>query len=121
MWPGSPISGPEALLCNMGYQKPTCTVLARAHVPFSAQPSHSFKVSNRRHAEVDPESFGIVVCRFAGTVTDILGLVWPSFRPESGSKSKVPDRILNLAVLKQIFNFVLGPGGPRGGSGLPFS
>ncbi len=26
-----------------------------------------------------------------------------------------------LAVLKMIFNFLLGPGGPGGGSGLPFS
>ncbi len=26
-----------------------------------------------------------------------------------------------LAVLKMIFNFILGPGGPGGGSGLPFS
>ncbi len=26
-----------------------------------------------------------------------------------------------LAVLKIIFNFLLGPGGPGGGSGLPFS
>ncbi len=25
---------------------------------------------------------------------DILGLVWPSFRPTSGSKSKIPGRIL---------------------------
>ncbi len=41
-----------------------------------------------------PESFGIVVCRFVGTGPDILGLVWPSFRPESGSKSKIPGRIL---------------------------
>ncbi len=26
-----------------------------------------------------------------------------------------------LAVLKMIFNFILGPGGPGGGSGLSFS
>ena len=34
------------------------------------------------------------MCRFVGTVPDILGLVWPSFRPKSGSKSKIPGRIL---------------------------
>ena len=27
----------------------------------------------------------------------------------------------DLAVLNMIFNFFLGPGGPGGGSGLPFS
>ncbi len=38
--------------------------------------SHSFKVSGRRrNAEIGPGSFGIVVCRFVGTVPDILGLV----------------------------------------------
>ncbi len=43
-----------------------------------------------------PESFGIVVCRFVGTVPDILGLVWPSLRPKSGSKSKISGRILKV-------------------------
>ena len=33
------------------------------------------------------------LCRFVGTVPDILGLVWPSFRPKSGSKSKISGRI----------------------------
>ena len=51
--------------------------------------------SSSKHAEIGPESFGIVVCRFVGTVPDILGLVWPSFRPKSGSKSKISGRILN--------------------------
>ena len=32
-----------------------------------------------------------------------------------------PPPFLILEVLKIIFNFVLGPGGPEGGSGLPFS
>jgi hypothetical protein len=34
------------------------------------------------------------VCRFVGIVPGILGLVWPSFKPKSGSKSKIPGRIL---------------------------
>ncbi len=46
-----------------------------------------------KHAEIGPESFGVVVCRFVGTVPDILGLVWPSFRPKPGSKLKVSGRI----------------------------
>ncbi len=50
--------------------------------------------SSSKHAEIGPESIGIVVCRFVGTVPDILGLVWPSFRHKSGSKSKIPGRIL---------------------------
>ena len=58
------------------------------------------KVRHRpKHAEIGPESFGIVVCRFVGTVPDILGLVWPSFRPKSGSKSKISGRILKRALL----------------------
>ncbi len=36
----------------------------------------------------------MVVRRFVGTVPDILGLVWPRFRPKSDPKSKIPDRIL---------------------------
>ncbi len=31
---------------------------------------------------------------FVGTVPDILGLVWPSFRPKAGPKSKMSSRIL---------------------------
>ncbi len=34
------------------------------------------------------------MCRFVGTVPDIVGLVWPSFRPKSGSKSQISGRIL---------------------------
>ncbi len=34
------------------------------------------------------------MCRFVGTVPDILGLLWPSFRPDSGSKSNISGRIL---------------------------
>ncbi len=41
-----------------------------------------------------PRIVGIVVCQFVGTVPNILGLVWPSFRPKSGSKSKISGRIL---------------------------
>ncbi len=47
-----------------------------------------------KHAEIWPESLGIVMCRLVGTVPDILGLAWPSFRPKSGSKSKIAGRIL---------------------------
>ncbi len=36
----------------------------------------------------------IVVCRSVGAVPDIMGLVWPSLRPKSSSKSKVSGRIL---------------------------
>ncbi len=32
--------------------------------------------------------------QYVGTVPDILGLVWPSFRSKSGSKSKISGRIL---------------------------
>ncbi len=46
-----------------------------------------------KHAEMSPESFGIFVCRSVGTVPGIWGLVWPSFRPEPGSKSKLSGRI----------------------------
>jgi hypothetical protein len=49
--------------------------------------------SSSKHADIGPESFGIVVGRFVGTVPDILGVVWPSFRSKSGSKSKIPGRI----------------------------
>ena len=63
----------------------------------SAELSHSLNSfgSSTKHAEIGPESFGIVVCRFVGTVLDILGLVWPSFRPKSGSESTISGRILN--------------------------
>ncbi len=62
----------------------------------SAELSHSLKVSDCRRdtPKICPESFGIAVCRFVGTVPSILSLVWPSFRPKSFSKSKIPGRIL---------------------------
>jgi hypothetical protein len=50
--------------------------------------------SSSKHAEIGTESLGIVVGRFVGIVPDILGLVWPSFRPNYGSKSKIAGRIL---------------------------
>jgi hypothetical protein len=50
--------------------------------------------SSSKHAEIGSESFGIFVCRFVGTVPDILALVWPSFRPKAGSKWKISGRIL---------------------------
>ncbi len=50
--------------------------------------------SSSKHAEVGPESFGLVVRRLGGTVPDIFGLVWPSFRPNSCSKSKISGRIV---------------------------
>ncbi len=34
------------------------------------------------------------MCRLVGTVPDIVGLVWPSFRPKSDSKSKISGRVL---------------------------
>ncbi len=62
--------------------------------PISAELSHSLQASDcRRHAP-KPESFGMVVCWFVGNVPAILGFVWPSFRPKSGSKSKIPGRLL---------------------------
>ncbi len=51
------------------------------HEVGSAELPRNLKVPDRRgNAEIEPESFGIVVCRFVGTVPDILGLVWPSFK-----------------------------------------
>ncbi len=59
-------------------------------VPGSAELSHSILTSlgfscfllgpvgsSLKHAEFEPESFGIVVCRLMGIVQDILGWVWP--------------------------------------------
>ena len=43
------------------------------------------------------------------------------FRPTKNYKFPPKVQPRNLAVLKMIFNFVLGPGGPGGGSRLPFS
>ncbi len=59
--------------------------------------------SSSEHAEIGPGSFELVVCRFVGTVPDIVGLVWPSFRRKSGSKSKIVGRILQTCQ---------GPGPP---------
>ncbi len=50
--------------------------------------------SSSKHAEIGPESFGVVVCRAVGTVPGIWGLVWRRFRPKSGSKWKMSGRIL---------------------------
>ncbi len=50
--------------------------------------------SSSKHAEIGPESFGIVLCRSVGNVPGILHLVWPRFRHDSGSKSKISRRIL---------------------------
>ncbi len=64
--------------------------------PSSADLSHrktSFGPSSE-HAEIGPESFGIVVCRSVGSVPCILGLVWRRFRLKSISKSKISGRIL---------------------------
>ncbi len=60
--------------------------------------SHSLKNfgSSTKHVAIGPESFGIVVHRFVDTVPDIFGLVWPNFRPKSGSKSKISGRILKF-------------------------
>ncbi len=50
--------------------------------------------SSSEHIEIGTDSFGLVVCRSVDTVPDILGLAWPRFRAKSGSKSKIPARIL---------------------------
>ncbi len=49
----------------------------------SAELPHGAKKNgaSSKRAEIGPESFGIVVCRSGGTVLDISGLVWPSFKP----------------------------------------
>jgi hypothetical protein len=67
------------------------------HTIFTAKLSQSLKVSDRRQnmpksAQNGSESFcaGLSVI----TVQDIWGLVKPSFRPKSGSKSKISGRIL---------------------------
>ncbi len=63
----------------------------------SVELSDSLKVSDRRrNTEIGPESWGIVVCPFVGAVPDTLGLVWPSFRLNFGSKSKISGRILKI-------------------------
>ncbi len=49
----------------------------------------------RKHFKICRSSFGLVVCRFVGTVLDILSPVWPSFRPKSGSKLNISGRILH--------------------------
>ncbi len=51
------------------------------------------------------------MCRFVGTVPDILGLVWPRFRLKSGSESKIPSRILQhfrgpLSSAERTWHFV---------------
>ncbi len=67
----------------------------------SAELSHSLKVSDR--SRIGPESFGIVVCRFVGTVPGIWGLVLLPFRPIAVPKSKTAGRILKIvrALLAQ--------------------
>ncbi len=78
--------------------------------------------SSSKHAEIGPESFGIVVCRFVGTVPDIWGLAWPSLTPKSCSKSKTSGRILQICrgPLSSAASsgsrpewFRRGPGGPQ--------
>ncbi len=44
-------------------------------------------------AEIGTESFGIVMCRFVGFEPGVFGLALLHFKPESGSKSKIPGRI----------------------------
>ncbi len=62
-----------------------------SHIPVSRSLSFG---SSSKHTEIGSESFGIVVRRSVGAVPGILGLVWPSFRPKSGSRSKISGRIL---------------------------
>ncbi len=75
--PGPPLEEPPGL-------NTTPTRLTQC-TSFGASPKHS---------ELGPELVGRVVCRSVGTVPGILGLVWLRFRPNSGSKSKTPVRIL---------------------------
>jgi hypothetical protein len=49
------------------------------------------------HYEVGPESFGVVVCRLAGTEPGICGVVWISFISKSEWESKIPGRVLKRA------------------------
>ncbi len=70
-----------------------CCAHPPTHPPTSAELSNRLKLSSR-HSEIGPESFGIIVCRFVGAAPDVLGLVWPSFRSKSDSKSKAPGWIL---------------------------
>ncbi len=74
----------------------SAAVLAPLFGLISAELSHRKRSfgSSSKHAEIGQESFGLVVCRSVGTVPDILGLIWPRFRPHSGSKSKISGRIL---------------------------
>ncbi len=48
-----------------------------------------------------PEPFGIVVCRFVGTVPDILRLVWLRFRPNPARNRRFP------AGSEQVFGALL--------------
>ncbi len=74
--------------------------------------------SSSKDSEIGPESCGILVCRFVGTVPCILGLALRSYRPKSDSKSKISGRILKSFralsaeaenIRSQIY-VVLGPG-----------
>ncbi len=67
--------------------------------PRAVSQSKSFR-SSSKHADIGPESFGIVVCQSMGTMPGILGFVWLRFRPTSGSKSMMSRRILG-ALLAQ--------------------
>ncbi len=60
-----------------------------SHTPVS----HSFG-SSPKLADIGPDSFGLVVCRFVGTVLGLMGLALLSFRPKYSPNSKIPCRIL---------------------------
>ncbi len=85
-------------MCSIGNQKnwQEFAIGPSGHVfaPFGAISHFTNFGSSSKQTEIGPESFGIVVCRFVGTGPDILGLVWPNFRPESGVKSRTYGRIL---------------------------
>ncbi len=84
--PGTP-SPPQEVL----RERPRfCTVVDSAELSRSVK---SFGPSSE-HAEIGPESFGIVVHRSAGTAQGILGLVWLRSKRDSGSESKIHGRIL---------------------------
>ncbi len=79
--------------------------------PFPAEPPNtrlSYLAVSKLRVVVEtrrnrPESIGIVMRRFVGTVPDMLGLVWPSFRPHPARNRRFPAGCLKVvwALLDQ--------------------
>ncbi len=70
----------------------SCVSQVESHLGCPISQFKSFG-SSSKHAEIRPESFGIVVWRSVGTAPDILCLVWLRVRPSSGSRSEIFGRI----------------------------